>query len=47
MKMKVRNEKFFIKKRVEYNNKNKENNSTIETKYDKHGNKFSIYETVK
>ena len=45
--MKVWKETFFILKKVEYNNKNKENNSTIETKYDKHGNKFSIYETVK
>ena len=27
--------------------KNKENNSTIETKYDKYSNKVSIFETVK
>ena len=27
--------------------KNKENKSTIEKKYDKHGNKNSMYETVK
>ena len=35
------------KKRIPYNNKEKENNSTIEKNFDKYGNKFSIYDTVK
>ena len=38
---------FHPTKRFAYNNKNKEKNSTIEKKYDKHGNKVSMYETVK
>ena len=39
-------EKFHLKKQSYTITKKKENNSTIEENFDKHGNKASIYETV-
>ena len=40
-------EKLSSKKVPEYNKNSIYNNSTLETKFDKHGNKFLMYETVK
>ena len=36
-----------LKKELHTFKKKRENNSTIETKFDQYGNKFSIFETVK
>ena len=46
--MKVRKRKYFIyKNELNTNTKKKENNSTIETKFDTYNNEVSMYETVK
>ena len=50
--MKISNEgmkskNFHLKKKFNKIAKKREDNSTIETKFDKHGNKASMYETVK
>ena len=45
--MKKWKDKLFILKKSYIQFKKKENNSTIETKYDKYGNKVSMFETVK
>ena len=43
----MKREKNHLKKELYTITKNIGNDSTIETKYDKHGNKVSMYETVK
>ena len=42
----MKRENFHLKKGLNTITKNKENNSTIETKFNKHGKKKSMYDTV-
>ena len=43
----MNSENFHLKKELNTIAKKGENNSSVETKFDKHGNKTSMYETVK
>ena len=43
----MKRENFIKTKYLHTKTKKIEKNLTIETKFDKHGNKFSMYETVK